>query len=240
MRARALALAALLAAAPGATAREPLLVDLAHEEVQIHAAFTGAEILLFGAVGDRGDVVVTVTGPPENAGVRRKVRIGGVWLNGEKVVVPSVPSYYALASTRPVAAVAPAPLRRALGIGIESRITDADERAREHRAGLIRAYRRRGLYPAEPTPVTVKDGALFRTTVHLPAETPTGEYVVETFLLRHGEVRGHRVNAVRVERAGFDAFVYDLAHRRPVLYGLLAIAVALLTGTAAAEAFRRV
>lgn len=240
MKARALALAALLAAAPGATAREPLLVDLAHDEVLIHAAFTGAEILLFGAVDGGGDVVVTVTGPPEDAAVRRKVRTGGVWLNGEKVVIPSVPSYYALAATRPLAAVAPAPLRRALGIGVESRVADVDGRAAGHRAGLIRAYLRRGLYPAGPSPVTVKDGALFRTTIRLPAETPTGDYVVETFLLRHGEVRGHRVNAVRVERAGFDAFVYDLAHRQPVLYGLLAIAVALLTGTAAAEAFRRV
>ncbi len=228
----------MLASASGVDAREPLYVDLARNEILIHASFTGAELLLFGTIDGPGDVAITVSGPLENSGVRRKVRVGGIWLNGERVIFRSVPSYYAFATTRPLKAIAPAWLRRELGIGLDTRIADAGQAG--HRAGLVREYVRRGLYAVEPSRVQIQDEALFRASFRLPAETPTGEYVVEAFLFRDGEVQAHQVRSVRVERAGFDALVHDLAHQNPISYGLLAIFVALATGFSAAEIFRRV
>ena len=88
----------------------------------VTTGFTGHEILVFGAVhnsqepelepgveekGDNFyDVVVVVEGAPAPAVVRRKSDVAGLWINTSSVVFASVPSYYAIASTRPVEEIA--------------------------------------------------------------------------------------------------------------------------------------
>jgi hypothetical protein len=42
-----------------------------------------------------------------------------------------------------------------------------------------------------------------------------------------------------VGKVGFGAELFDFAHRRPVLYGILAVVVALSAGWMAGVAFRR-
>ena len=75
---KALAVAAVAASAAvvagSAPAQMPMLVDLANHRIHIDAAFTGAELLLFGALDRRGDVVVRVVGPPTDIAVRQKIQ----------------------------------------------------------------------------------------------------------------------------------------------------------------------
>jgi hypothetical protein len=44
---------------------------------------------------------------------------------------------------------------------------------------------------------------------------------------------------MRVKKTGIGARIYDLAHRHAALYGLLAVAIAILAGWGASAAFRR-
>lgn len=232
----ALALAGTLGGS--APAQMPMLVELADNRISIDAAFTGAELLLFGALDGRGDVVVSMFGPPAAMVVRQKVRVGGLWLNGEPVELGTVPSFYSVAASRPLGDIVPADLRRDLEIGVEYRVKA--EVPEEHKAGFIRNFTRRGLYAMEQVPVRVIGERLFRVTLTLPAETPPGEYWVETLLFREGVLTHRRINRLLVERIGFESFVFDLAHERPMEYGLLAIVLALTMGVTAAEVFRRV
>ena len=238
----ALTLAAAAAAGAGgagsAGAQAPMLVDLANHRIHIDAAFTGAELLLFGALDRRGDVVVRVSGPPADIAVRRKINAGGIWLNGDRVGVGAVPSFYSVAASRPLDAIAPADLRRDLALDVRYQVPAGVPDA--HRAGFIRNYTRRGLYAVEQAPVEMIGGRLFRATVTLPAETPPGEYWVETLLFREGMLAHRRINRLLVERVGFESFLFDLAQERPVEYGLLAVVLALAMGVTAAEVFRRV
>ena len=69
-----------------ATDDAPVLVpDVSQREVDIHYSFTGAELLLFGAIlypggkvpDGRTDVAVVLKGPPQSILVREKQKVGG-------------------------------------------------------------------------------------------------------------------------------------------------------------------
>ena len=108
----ALVLAALLFLSPVSAASrytgDPLVVDLSSHVVAITSGFTGANLLLFGAVdGEGGDVVVVIRGPSQNELIRRRERLLGLWINRHQATISGAPAYYQLASTRPLGRFAP-------------------------------------------------------------------------------------------------------------------------------------
>jgi uncharacterized protein (TIGR02186 family) len=83
------------------------------------------------------------------------------------------------------------------------------------------------------------DQNLFRAEIVLPAEAPIGAYTAEILLFQDGEPVNRRVRSLTVEKAGAERALYLFAHRRPWLYGLASVAIALGAGWAASVAFRR-
>src|ERR1700680_1750472 len=93
----------LLVICRGSEARaQALVADLTSHLIAITTGFTGASVVLFGATDGPGDVVVTVRGPDREMTVRRKSRIAGIWVNTREVTFANVPSFYAVAASRPI------------------------------------------------------------------------------------------------------------------------------------------
>ena len=102
---------AFAAAATAGPAKESVEADASTRQVAITSSYTGTEILVFGTVensvqpsAEAGtyDVVVVVEGAAAPVVVRRKSEVGGLWFNTNFVRFASLPSYYAIASTRPI------------------------------------------------------------------------------------------------------------------------------------------
>ena len=102
---------ALLALIMLVGARDPILVpEVSQHEIQVRQGFTGAELLLFGAIlnpdgtraGQDYDIVVVLKGPTSPALMREKRKIAGIWINAASTELHSVPAYFAVASTRPI------------------------------------------------------------------------------------------------------------------------------------------
>ena len=90
MRRRLLAAALLPLMLSGAT--KPVLVpDVSARSVEIRYSFTGAQLLLFGAIlypggrvpADPADIVVVLKGPVQPIIVREKQKIAGIWMNAD-------------------------------------------------------------------------------------------------------------------------------------------------------------
>ena len=94
------ALMLLLALRPAPAAANELVADLSDHLVEITMGFEGAELLLFGAVEGEGDVVVLVHGPPENLTVRRKGKVGPIWMNLGEMSFVGAPAFYRIMSTQ--------------------------------------------------------------------------------------------------------------------------------------------
>ena len=106
----ALALFAALACVGGPARGDGVVADLSSHLIAITTGFTGASVVLFGATEGRGDIITVVRGPEREMTVWRKGKVAGIWVNAESVVFGNVPSFYAVAASRPVdEIIAPGP-----------------------------------------------------------------------------------------------------------------------------------
>ncbi len=202
--------------------------------------------MLFGATEGGGDVVVVVRGPPEDLVVRRKSRIGGIWVNRAAIAFTDVPSYYAVASTRPLDEALSESQRRRLQIGarylaMRPSGTTADEaEIALYREALTRNKERERLFQELPGTVAFLDSTLFRTTLHFPANAPVGRYSAEVYLIRDGQIITAQSTPLFISKSGVERALFDFAKRRPAIYGILAVLLAALAGWLASVVFRRV
>ena len=243
----ALGALAFAAMGPSQAQGDTFIADLSDHLIAITTAFTGTNVLLFGVTNEPGvDVVAVVRGPLEEAIVRRKSRVGFVWLNTDEVRFGATPAYYALAASGPLDQIGlPRELQRHR-IGFEHLpidVTDAggiDGAALgAFRLALVRAKQAKDLYPSEIGTVRFLGERLFRTTMAFPANVPPGNYAVEVFQLKGGRVVAAQQSALVVTKIGIEAELYDLSRQRPALYAAAAIALALAAGWSAGLIFRR-
>ena len=237
-----LALVASLWSAVGLAA--PPEVDLSKHRVEITTGFTGSDVLLFGAIDEADDIVVVVRGPLADEAVRRKSRAAGIWINRDSVRFIQVPTYYHVASTRALAELMPPDEQRRLGIGhenLELRVADSlnEAKRQEFRAAFVRLKQRQGLYYDQPGEIQVRGGRLFRTDLDLPSNVPIGDFTVDVYQWRQGMMEQVSTK-LSIAKTGLEARVFDFAHRRSSLFGLIAIAIALVAGWIAGVVFRKV
>ncbi|KZE11720.1 MULTISPECIES: TIGR02186 family protein [Sphingomonas] len=250
---RALTLALLAPLAMGAAA--PVLVpDVSTRDVQIAYSFTGAELLLFGAIlypggrvpqGDRpADIVVVVKGPPESIVVREKEKVAGIWVNADRMRYRSAPSFYAIASARPIEQMVDERTRAIYELGLDSLQlspaagTSADDQARFAR-GFVALRERAGLYRETPNAVEITDDVLYRASITIPARVPVGKFTAETFLIRDGRVLAAAVRDIEIRKSGFERFVAIAANEASLWYGLAAVLLSVGFGWAAGALWRR-
>lgn len=249
---RRAAFAILLLLALGA-ARDPILVpEVSQHEIQVRQGFTGQELLLFGAIltpeGTRAgrdyDIVVVLKGPVQSIVVREKQKVAGVWLNAESAEFRSAPTFFAVASSRPIRDIVDEKTAAIYELGLDylqlSPIgaIDPAEQAR-FSAGLVDLMRRQGLYKQDENAVQVSGQVLYQARIDLPSSVQTGIYTAETFAIRGGKVVASASSSVEVVKSGFERFVAVAAEEQSVLYGLFAVATSVGMGLLAGRLFAR-
>ena len=246
--------AALTPSEPQATVE----ADISTRTFEVTTGFTGHEIIVFGAIDNSQapadqpnyyDVVVVVEGTPFPLVARKKSEVAGVWVNSSSVTFASVPSYYAISSTKPIEQIAgPAVLERhAIGFrhiamrpaaGYRGTLKEYELSA--FRTAVIRLKKQQSLYVTQPDGgVTFTGRSLFRSTIALPANVPVGPLVARTYLFRNGEVVSAHIARVTLQRAGIERLVHNFAFVHPMSYGLIAVVLAVISGLLASAYFRR-
>jgi uncharacterized protein (TIGR02186 family) len=234
-------------------ADKPVLVpDISARNIQIRYSFTGAQLLLFGAIvypGGRpptepADIVVVLRGPVQPILVREKQKIAGIWMNADSNRFRSAPSFYAVASSRPIQQLVDERTAAIYELGLQNLQLSPGggalpEKERRFEAGLLELRRRQGLYAEHPNGVEINQGVLYRATIAIPSQVPVGTYTAETFLVDRGRVLAAATRDIQIGKSGFERFVALAARRHAVLYGLIAVLMSLGLGYAAGALFRR-
>jgi uncharacterized protein (TIGR02186 family) len=251
MRATALLILSLLFA-PLARAEE-LAAGLSKDDIKISSSFTGTDLVLFGAIESEGgasiavvqdrDVVVVVRGPGMAVTVRRKERLGPIWINRDQRRFVGVPGFYFVASTKPLSEIADAATldRYHLGLAhLDFKLPKGAVMAPiDYRNAIVRAKSRGDLYSEQPGGVQFLSGSLFRTTIALPSNLPSGTYDVNVYLFRKHEIVTAFSTPLRIGKTGVERLLFKFANDLPWLYGLLAVLLAALAGWVSAVLFRQ-
>lgn len=232
---------------------QPRLVpDISARSIEIRYSFTGAQLLLFGAIlypggripKDPADVIVVLKGPVEPILVREKQKIAGIWMNADSNRFRSAPSFYAVASSAPVRRLVDERTAAIYELGLQDLQLSPGggalpEKERRFEAGLLDLRKRQGLYAEHPHGVEISEGVLYRARISIPSQVPVGTYTAETFLVDDGKVIAAATREIEIGKSGFERWVALMARRQAFLYGLASVLMSLGLGWAAAAAFRR-
>ncbi|WP_347716944.1 TIGR02186 family protein [Sphingomonas sp.] len=253
MRARpALLLVAAALLLPAATKPE-LVPDVSAREVQIRYSFTGAQLLLFGAIlypdgriPERpAEVVVVLRGPDQPILLREKQKVAGlIWMNADSSRFRSAPSFYSVASSKPIRSLVDDRTASIYELGLRNLQLSPGggvlpEKNRRFEAGLLDLRRREGLFAENPHGVEISGGVLYRAAISIPSQVPVGTYTAETFLIDRGRVLAAATRDVHIGKSGFERYIALVARRHAFVYGVAAVLLSLGLGWAAAALFRR-
>jgi uncharacterized protein (TIGR02186 family) len=237
--------------------KEKIESDISSRNIAIESNFTGQKIVIFGTIENSQqsefepglyDVVVAIRGPKERIVSRRKSRVAGIWINRESHTFANAPGYYALLSGRELKDITSKTTLDAYSLGFDSlpfRPLGAQTSSRatgglsEFRSAVVRIKQREGLYIYNPEGVIFVGRNLFRATVDLPANVPVGQYATDVYLLREGDVLSHNRSQLTIDKQGFERFVYSAAFDYPLLYGIIAVLIAVSAGLLASALTRR-
>lgn len=228
---------------------ESVVLGLSQDQVAITATFDGSEILIFGAVKRDApapeeplDVVIAISGPSETVTVRKKDRRFGIWVNTEAVEIDVAPSFYAVASTRPLiqALSFTEDLRHQISLERAIRAVGASEETEDVPA-YLQALKRINMdqdrYVISEGSVALDQETLFRTALKLPSNLTEGEYKTRIFLTRAGEVIDLYETSIDVRKVGLERWLFSMSRQQPLLYGCMSLVIAVAAGWAASAIF---
>ncbi|MEQ1547735.1 MAG: TIGR02186 family protein [Chakrabartia sp.] len=236
-------------------ASNPVLVpDVSQRKIDIVYSFTGAELLLFGAIlypGGRvpsrdANIVVVLRGPSQSLIVREKRKLGGlIWVNAESTQFRSAPGFYAVAGSKPLSKLVDERTAAIYELGLGSlHLSPASgklpEAQRRFEKGFVDLLGRADLYTQSANTVEITDGVLYRARLTIPARVPVGTYTAETFLIRDGRVLAAATRDIEINKSGFERYIAEWSQAQPFSYGMAAVFLSLLLGWGASALFRRI
>ncbi len=232
-------------------ARDPILVpEVSQHEIQVQQGFTGTELLLFGAIltpegaraGKDYDIVVVLKGPTRSIILREKQRFAGIWINADSAEFRSAPTFFAIASSRPIKQIVDDKTAAIyeLGLGwLQLSPIGAFEPKEQARfaSGLVDLMNRGALYKEDQRGVQLSEQVLYQARIALPSTVQTGTYTAETFAVTKGRVVASAISRVEVRKLGFERLIALFAQQNSFLYGLLAVAISVSMGFIAGRLF---
>jgi len=249
-------LIALMVACTAAQSKEKLQMGLSVDVVPVGSDFAGQDIVVFGAIETadqaelyRGeyDVFIEVIGDLQEAIVRKKERVSGIWINTAAREYRDVPSFYSLHSRNPIDEVVDPSVLSNLGIGVKYLKAKPVDRGNieefltqgEFSSALRRKRIEEQLFAENPTSIEQISPSLFRASVSLPPNVPIGFHTVKAHLFKDGKKLDEVSHTFEIRKVGFEEWIYNLAHQQSLLYGILCVLLAIFTGWFANVIFRK-
>ena len=249
LRASLLALCSLVLMAQS----KPVLVpDVSARRIEIRYSFTGAQLLLFGAIlyprgripEETPDIAVVLRGPVQPILVREKEKIAYIWMNADSARFRSAPAYYAVASSKPLSTLLDERTSAIYEIGLQNLQLSPGSaaqpgKARRVKAGQLQLRKRTRVKVENTRGGEITEGVLYRARIFIPSQVPVGTYTAETFLIQDNKVIAVATRDIEIGKSGFERWVSLVARRHEGLYGLAAVIMSVGLGWAAAMVFRR-
>jgi uncharacterized protein (TIGR02186 family) len=247
----ALIIAVALIVFPTLLLARSFTADVHLRSIYVDHSFSGVNVLMYGSQEEPGNIVVSLRGPEENFVVRKKskiggfsiagLEIGGIWANTQSMSINSAPTVYGLAShLKDLSIIQNRSLLEILEVGIDNIPLDISEdegltpdEKQEFKGAFIEYMQRNGVYSRKETlsPISFWASSLFRTDLKFPKNIEDGKYGADIYLFSpDGLLTSMQSFPIEVQKVGFEAYIYDLAHKNSKTYGALCVIIAIFAG----------
>ncbi len=221
----------------------PLITNSTKGVIEVGLRYNGDRIDFFGTLAgtEANALVVKLTSPAETVKINVKGRVGPFWMNTRQYQVENVPSMYQVQASAPLDEILSPELAAELQVGFETiknqmkyQIVKGEKKPDDEETifqGLMKIKRDNELYSIDDTGrIQIKEGKLFNHYFHFPPDAKPGTYNVEYFLIKDRTLVGKSTDTIHIKKVGLVAFVARAAQEHPVVYGICAVLIALVTG----------
>lgn len=211
-------------------AKKVVAANLSENFVGVSESFDGAKLTVFGVLKNKADAVVVIQGPTSNAKIWKKVRQMGIWVNSSPEDLGPLPSFYAVASSKPVGQIVDQATGKLYGLDLENLPFAQTDTAR----GYVGFKKAKGHFRHNPEGVQILESNLFRADIFLPPSVPIGSYEARIYEFSAGKLNAMRVETFQVAQVGLNASLSKMAKQQAVVYAMLALLLSLGIGGGAA------
>lgn len=223
---------------------QDITITTAPSDVKVDLNFKGATVTLSGTAPVGSDIFVKMVSPGRKVKLDKKGKVGMLWMNVGHAEVQGVPKMYQVLSTAQVSSLSK-DLQRQMGIDNEyeevfSTVTVKETVGEKHRelsgtaaaeytGALAKMYQDSGLYKINEKGLGTK-GANYYGEITLPAEVAQGESTVTVYAVQGNKLLATGQTTLKVESAGLVGFFRKMAKTNGPMYGIFAVAIALVAG----------
>jgi uncharacterized protein (TIGR02186 family) len=218
-----------------------LAIDLIEpKQLQIDSFFHGRDIAIRAIFPCDCELVLKIIGPREDLKLMKKGRVGGLWMNVEHVTFKNIPKVYLLWTPRNLPARGGSQSLKELKLDYASILSGSlpgktGEQEESLIQELIKLKERDKLYnifegAIQAKPLEKSSMSQAEATLHLPVKIHPGDYTLELIAVKEGKNSLLLSQPLRVQLSGLPAIVLSLAAQRSLLYGILAVLIATLSG----------
>jgi len=240
--ASAVAVAAFLfvsvfAAVSACYAEDGVNIAIDPSEITIAAFYNGTTIKATGTVPAGADVMVRITGEGEEVHLKKKGKVGGLlWMNTGKINFKNVPAVFMVYTTPDLAKIINL---HTIDLGYWS-VKDQVELEPETEAKeflfkeFVKLKEDEGVYIVDDKSVKytgTSDGSRqYEINIAVPPKMKPGHYSVEAYAIKDKSVAGKAFTELTITLIGFPAWIAGLAFGHELLYGVMAVFVAIAAG----------
>lgn len=217
----------------------PVGVEL--EYIDLNLSYSGTDLFVFGYLPESADRVTLIleSEHPEKFDVVRKEQVGPLWLARKKFRVNDMPSIFHVASSGEAddaSYISDALASGAMGFEQLSGESAADDWAVLF-SGVVMLKTDQGMYRTGL--IRLRDNGLFSCTFELPDAIKPDRYRIRAQAFSAGIVVGQGETSVTIRKAGMVSWLSHLATDHALLYGVMSVLLAFLTGLGVNAVFGR-
>ncbi len=219
----------------------PIGIDVIQPHtIRIGSFFPGGKVTVRAVVPNGDQVAFRIVGPREDLTLMRKGRVGGLWMNVQQIHFKNLPKVYLLWTSEKLASMEAGGAEKAMKLNYLSALsgslaTKNKEEESHLLHELIKLKEADHLYRIFEGTVRIKpleQGAWAQAdaVLELPPKIYPGSYGLELLAFKGGNGRLLHSSTLEVKLVGFPALISGLAMQKGLLYGILAVLIAMVSG----------
>jgi uncharacterized protein (TIGR02186 family) len=220
-------------------------MELAAKTIKISTFYNGTTLEVTGSIPEDTDVVLQVSGPKKDVHLKEKGKVAGfLWMNKTDVSLENTPAVYMVYTP---AGPADTFINPELGIGYKALLGNIDISPESADKPFIfgeyvKLMEKSGVYAVNEGSVTYgepNNGVKgFSVTLTIPSKMSAGNYTVEAIAVRNGTAASRTQENLTLELSGLPAIIAKMAYGSPLLFGIMAVFIAIGTGLIIGVIFR--
>ena len=226
-------------------ADKPLRLELATSALKISTFYNGTTLQVSGSLPEDADVILQVSGPKKDVHLKEKGKVAGfLWMNKTDVSLENTPAVYMVYTPKGPTEQFISP---ELGVGYKALSKDITiEPETEDKAFIFGEYvklmEKSGVYAINEATVSYAEPNQgvknFSATLTIPSKMNAGNYTIEAIAVQDGTAISRVQDNLTLELSGLPAAISSLAYGRPMLFGIMAVFIAIATGLIIGVIFR--